>query len=63
MPAREPIDTKNLDTYGDPPLPWSRPRDVLDAIDPGEALTWFLGTVRRDGRPHAAEAEGRYRAA
>ena len=54
MPAHEPVETKNLDTYGDPPLPWSRARDVLDAVDPGETLTWFLGTVRKDGRPHAA---------
>ena len=54
MPAHEPVETKNLDTYGDPPLPWSRARDVLDAVDPGETLTWFLGTIRKDGRPHAA---------
>ena len=54
MATREPIETKNLDTYGDPPLPWSRPRDLLDGIDPGAMLTWFLGTVRKDGRPHAA---------
>jgi hypothetical protein len=35
-------------------LPWSRPRDVLDGTDPAADTTWFLGTVRPDGRPHAA---------
>jgi hypothetical protein len=54
MTDRTPIETTNLDTYGNAELPWSRPRDVLDAIDPAATLTWFLGTVRPDGRPHAA---------
>jgi hypothetical protein len=56
--AREPGETTNLDTYGHPPLPWQR---VLDAIDrtPNDAhLTWWLGTVRPDGRPHAAGVGG-----
>jgi hypothetical protein len=54
MTDRTPIDTTNLDIYGNAALPWSRPRDVLDAVDPGAMVTWFLGTVRPDGRPHAA---------
>jgi hypothetical protein len=54
MANREPAETKNLDRYGNPPLQWSRARGVLDQIDPGAMITWFLGTVRRDGRPHAA---------
>ena len=54
MTDRTPIETKNLDRYGDAELPWSRPQDALAGIDPGESLTWFLGTVRPDGRPHAA---------
>jgi hypothetical protein len=54
MTDRQPIDTTNLDIYGDAALPWSRPRDVLDAIDPAAHITWFLGTMRPDGRPHAA---------
>jgi Pyridoxamine 5'-phosphate oxidase len=54
MATREPVETKNLDRYGDATLPWSRPLGVLDRIEPSELLTWFLGTVRRDGRPHAA---------
>jgi len=54
MADREPRKTKNLDRYGNPPLPWSRPRGILDRIEPSEMITWFLGTVRPDGRPHAA---------
>ncbi|NSW53971.1 MAG: pyridoxamine 5'-phosphate oxidase family protein [Anaerolineae bacterium] len=53
MTDRNPIDTRNLDIYGNPPLPWSRPRDLLAAaIFFGRPA--FLGTVRPDGRPHAA---------
>jgi|SRR5690349_4263705 hypothetical protein len=51
---REPFETKNLDIYGDAALPWSRARDVLDAIDPTAHVTWFLGTSGSDRRPHAA---------
>ena len=54
MTDREPIETKNLDGYGQDALPWSRPRDVLDAIDPSAMITWFLGTTGTSGRPHAA---------
>lgn len=54
MTDREPIETKNLDGYGQDVLPWSRPRDVLDAIDPSAMITWFLGTTGTSGRPHAA---------
>jgi len=54
MAGPEPVETKNLDRYGNSALPWSRPLGVLDAIEPTEYLTWFLGTVRADGRPHAA---------
>lgn len=54
MAAREPVETKNLDRYGNAPLPWTRALEVLDQIGPSEMLTWFLGTVSPDGRPHAA---------
>ena len=54
MGDRQPIETKNLDGYGNAPLPWSRPKAVLDAIDPGAMITWFLGTTGTSGRPHAA---------
>jgi Pyridoxamine 5'-phosphate oxidase len=54
MTDREPIETRNLDIYGDATLPWSRPRGILDAIDPSAMITWFLGTTGSSGRPHAA---------
>ena len=54
MADRQPIETRNLDGYGNAALPWSRPKAVLDAIDPGAMITWFLGTTGSSGRPHAA---------
>ncbi len=54
MTERDPIETINLDRYGNEALPWSRPRDLLAGIDPTADLTWFLGTTGPDGRPHAA---------
>jgi len=54
MTDRTPIETTNLDGYGNAALPWSRPRDVLGGTDPAADTTWFLGTVHPDGRPHAA---------
>jgi Pyridoxamine 5'-phosphate oxidase len=54
MPNREPIKTTNLDIYGSEALPWSRPRELLDSGALSDAGTSFLGTVRPDGRPHAA---------
>jgi hypothetical protein len=54
MTERLPIETKNLDIYGNEALPWSRAKDVLDSIDPAAMITWFLGTTGTSGRPHAA---------
>jgi hypothetical protein len=54
MTDREPIDTKNLDRYGSAALPWSRPRDLLLDAWRDSGTTFVLGTVRPDGRPHAA---------
>jgi len=54
MVDREPIETKNLDIYGFEALPWSRPHDLIAFADPTADLTWFLGTVGPDRRPHAA---------
>jgi len=51
--SREPAATKNLTRYGEPPLEWGRANAAL-AAPPDEDLTWFLGTVRPDGNPHAA---------
>ena len=54
MPDREPIETTNLSRYGDDPLPWSRPRDLLVSGPPQPGNTFFLATTRPDGRPHMA---------
>jgi hypothetical protein len=54
MTEREPADVRNLDRYGNAPLPWSRPRDILAAGPLGPDTPFFLGTSRPDGRPHAA---------
>src|SRR4029453_14451126 len=54
MPDRAPVEVTNLDRYGSPPLPWRRPpaRLVANPAQPG--TSYFLGTSRPDGRPHAA---------
>jgi hypothetical protein len=54
MTDRVPVEVTNLDRYGSAALPWSRPRDLLAASSAAPDLTFFLGTVRPDGRPHAA---------
>ena len=54
MSDQAPVEVTNLDGYGFPALPWSRPRELL-AAEPSQAgLAFFLGTSRPDGRPHAA---------
>jgi hypothetical protein len=50
----EPSSTRNLDLYGHAELPWSRPRDILATDTPTADLTFFVATVRPDGRPHTA---------
>ena len=42
----------NLDIYGDEPIPWSRALDQLQ--DDSIRKTYWLATVRPDGRPHVA---------
>lgn len=54
MTHTEPISTTNLDRYGSAALPWSRARDVLVSDTPTADLTFFVGTVRPNGRPHSA---------
>lgn len=54
MIEREPVEVTNLDGYGFPALPWSRPRDLLAIRTPAPDVPFFLGTVRPDGRPSAA---------
>jgi Pyridoxamine 5'-phosphate oxidase len=49
------METKNLDIYGNPPIPWSRALERLEAAPPaGAPRTTWLSTVRPDGRPHVA---------
>jgi hypothetical protein len=54
MTDRAPVKVTNLDRYGSPALPWSRPHDLLAANPRPSDITFFLGTVGPDGRPHAA---------
>jgi hypothetical protein len=54
MTDRTPAEITNLDRYGYPAMLWSRPRDLLAASPAQSAIAFFLGTVRPDGRPHAA---------
>lgn len=54
MTDQQPSEVTNLDRYGHPALPWSRPRDVLAVSSAQPNITFFLGTVSSDGRPHAA---------
>ena len=53
MGERKPTNTANLDIYGHQALEWSR-ADKAMSNPPSDMLTWFLGTVDRDGRPHAS---------
>lgn len=46
------MDQTNLDIYGAEPIPWSRARDQLQ--DDSAKKTYWLATVRPDGRPHVA---------
>ncbi|TMD86157.1 MAG: pyridoxamine 5'-phosphate oxidase family protein [Chloroflexi bacterium] len=49
------MEEKNLDIYGDPPIPWSRALEQLEAAPDTEVpRTTWLSTVRPDGRPHTA---------
>src|SRR5881394_3338961 len=42
---------KNLDIYGNAPIPWSR---ALAQLEAGSLKSTWLATVRPDGRPHLA---------
>ena len=55
MGQREPRKTTNLATLYDQELmPWSRAAEALGTGSLGPEPACFLGTVRPDGRPHAA---------
>lgn len=53
MTGPVPTETTNLDRYGAAPLEWRRAHDALAAV-PTPDVTYFLGTCRPDGTPHAA---------
>lgn len=53
MTEKTPSDTTNLDRYGGAALDWSRAEAAL-AQGPAPDVTYFLGTCRPDGTPHAA---------
>src|ERR1700693_167832 len=49
------MEEKNLDIYGDAPIPWSRALDALEVpLDTQAPRTTWLSTVGPDGRPHLA---------
>ncbi len=55
MSNPQPVSTTNLDQYGDQPLPWQAVAERLATVaDAGRDVFTVLGTVRPDGRPHAA---------
>jgi len=45
------MNQKNLDIYGNAPIPWSR---ALEQLEAESAKSYWLATVRPDGRPHVA---------
>lgn len=48
------ISTRNLDRSGSAELAWSRALDILASDTPTADLTFFVATVRPNGRPHSA---------
>jgi hypothetical protein len=48
------MDQKNLDIYGNDPIPWSRPLAELEKFVSGPGQSVWLATTRPDGRPHVA---------
>ncbi|QXJ25659.1 pyridoxamine 5'-phosphate oxidase family protein [Actinomadura graeca] len=53
MAAHEPVQTTNLDGYGNKPLPWSRAWNRVEADLPKMETAGFLATAGPDGRPHS----------
>ena len=48
------MEQKNLDIYGNEPIPWSRPQGHLKGFQADPGKTTWLSTTRPDGRPHTA---------
>jgi hypothetical protein len=59
MSERQPSKVKNLDIYGNAPLEWKRVRDLLATVG-SQHVTFFLGTVGKDGQPHSAGVGAAY---
>jgi Pyridoxamine 5'-phosphate oxidase len=53
MSDLHPAETTNLDRYGSGELDWTRARAAMGG-PPTPDVTYFLGTCRPDGTPHAA---------
>ena len=51
MEKKEPVDERNLDGSGAPPIPWARAHERFEE-DAGISPTHWLATVRPDGKPH-----------
>lgn len=49
-----PAETTNIATDGSQTIPWSRAHAALVAAQPDPEILWIIGTLRPDGRPHAA---------
>ena len=54
MNEKNVIDQKNLDIYGNEPIPWSRPLAELEKLVTGPGASAWIATTRPDGRPHVA---------
>ncbi len=51
MAKKEPVDERNLDGSGAPPIPWARARERFEE-DAGISPTHWLATARPDSKPH-----------
>jgi hypothetical protein len=52
MSATTPVETTNLDQYGDQASPWQQALDALNDKEGANASYFFLSTVDQQGRPH-----------
>jgi hypothetical protein len=48
------METKNLDIYGDDPIPWSRALSLLEGFQGGPGQSTWLATSDPDGGAHLA---------
>ncbi len=54
MTDRQPSEVTNLDRYGDPVLPWSRPHDLLASGPKGPLVTFRTVTGVSTAEPNGA---------